>query len=63
MDFCEKLLKEEKTAVVPGTAFGGLGEGHVRMSYASSFDNLKEAMIRIERFLGKLRKKPRGAHL
>ena len=54
MDFCGKLLKQEKTAVVPGTAFGGLGEGYVRMSYASSFDNLKEAMIRIERFLKKV---------
>lgn len=57
MEFCEKLLKQEKTAVVPGTAFGGLGEGYVRMSYASSFDRLKEAMIRIERFLGKLKGK------
>lgn len=57
MEFCEKLLKKEKTAVVPGTAFGSLGEGYVRMSYASSFDNLKEAMIRIERFLGTLKHK------
>ncbi len=55
MEFSQKLLEEEKTAVVPGTAFGSLGEGYVRMSYASSFDNLKEAMIRIERFLGRIR--------
>ncbi|MBD3425805.1 MAG: aminotransferase class I/II-fold pyridoxal phosphate-dependent enzyme [Candidatus Omnitrophica bacterium] len=51
MEFAEKLLKKEKVAVVPGTAFGPSGEGHVRMCYASSFENLKEAMKRIERFL------------
>lgn len=56
MDFCQKLLEDEKTAVVPGTAFGASGEGYVRMSYASNFDKLKEAMERIERFLGKLNK-------
>jgi aminotransferase len=51
LDFSNKLLKEEKVAVVPGTAFGACGEGHVRMSYASSMENLKEAMTRIERFV------------
>jgi len=57
LDFANRLLKEEKVAVVPGTAFGACGEGHVRMSYASSLENLKEAMTRIERFLNKHRSK------
>lgn len=51
MEFSEKLLKKEKVACVPGTAFGSLGEGYLRISYASSFDNLKEALVRMERFL------------
>ncbi|MFH1655246.1 MAG: aminotransferase class I/II-fold pyridoxal phosphate-dependent enzyme [Candidatus Omnitrophota bacterium] len=51
MDFAMKLLKKKKVAVVPGTAFGPSGEGYVRMSYASSFDNLKEAILRISDFL------------
>ncbi len=51
MDFCQRLLKEQKTAVVPGTAFGASGEGYIRISYASSLDNLKEALTRIEKFL------------
>jgi len=54
MDFAQRLLKKEKVAAVPGTAFGSTGEGYLRMSYANSFDNLKEAMNRIERFLRKL---------
>ncbi|MCG2714268.1 MAG: aminotransferase class I/II-fold pyridoxal phosphate-dependent enzyme [Candidatus Omnitrophica bacterium] len=53
MDFSRKLLEEEKVAVVPGTAFGANGEGYIRISYASSLDNLKEALIRIKRFLEK----------
>ena len=53
MEFSQKLLEEQKVAVVPGTAFGSSAEGYVRMSYASSFDNLKEAMSRIEVFLKK----------
>jgi aminotransferase len=51
MEFCQRLLKEEKVAVVPGTAFGEHGEGHIRISYASSMENLKEALLRMERFL------------
>ncbi len=51
IDFANKLLHEQKVAVVPGTAFGANGEGYVRMSYASSLDNLKEAITRIEKFL------------
>jgi aminotransferase len=53
MDFSRKLLEEEKVAVVPGTAFGSSGEGYIRISYASSLDNLKEALIRLQRFLEK----------
>lgn len=49
--FCEQLLKEEKVAVVPGTAFGPSGEGFIRCSYASSIENIKEALKRMERFL------------
>ncbi len=55
MDFSRKLLEEEKVAVVPGTAFGANGEGYIRISYASSLDNLKEALVRIKRFLEKRR--------
>ncbi|MBO4457301.1 MAG: aminotransferase class I/II-fold pyridoxal phosphate-dependent enzyme [Butyrivibrio sp.] len=53
-DFCTKLLKEEKLAVVPGTAFGDCGEGYIRISYAYSLDNLKAAMERLEKFISKL---------
>ncbi|MCI9210121.1 MAG: aminotransferase class I/II-fold pyridoxal phosphate-dependent enzyme [Eubacterium sp.] len=55
-EFAERLLESEKVAVVPGTAFGTCGEGFVRISYASSLENLKEALERIEHFIGKLRK-------
>jgi aminotransferase len=51
MDFCQKLLKEYKVAVVPGTAFGKCAEGYIRISYASSMENLKEALDRMEKFL------------
>ncbi len=50
-DFSLKLLREEKVAVVPGTAFGACGEGYVRCAYATSMDNIKEAVIRLRRFL------------
>ncbi len=53
-EFATELLKEEKVAVVPGTAFGDCGEGFVRISYAYSLDNLKEALGRIGRFVNKL---------
>ena len=53
MEFCETLLKEEKVAVVPGSAFGGYGEGFIRCSYAYSVEELKEALVRIERFVKK----------
>ena len=53
-DFCIKLLNEEKVAVVPGNIFGACGEGFVRLAYPTSLDNLKEAAIRIKRFIDKL---------
>ncbi len=49
--FCEELLKEEAVAVVPGSAFGKGGEGHIRISYAASIQNIEEAMDRMERFV------------
>ncbi len=55
-EFCERLLTEERVAVVPGTAFGKSGAGHVRASYATSLSNIEEALNRIERFLNKLKK-------
>jgi aminotransferase len=53
MDFAQNLLKKEKVALVPGPAFGPSCEGNVRISYASSYENLKEAITRIKRYLGK----------
>ncbi len=52
-EFAEKLLVEEKVAVVPGDVFGESGEGHIRCSYASSMEQLQEAIRRIERFMKK----------
>lgn len=53
LEFCEKLLQEEKVAVVPGDAFGKSGDGYIRCSYAYSVAELKEALIRIEKFVKK----------
>ena len=50
-EFCEKLLIQEKVLVVPGTAFGDCGEGYIRACYASSTENIIEALKRIERFI------------
>ncbi len=49
-EFCERLLVEQKVLVVPGTAFGACGEGYIRACYASSMDNINEAMRRIKVF-------------
>lgn len=54
-EFANRLLQEEKVAVVPGTAFGACGEGFLRISYAYSLENLKEALERIGRFIQRLR--------
>ncbi len=53
-EFAEKLITHEKVAVVPGNVFGACGEGFIRCSYAASQEEIKEALERTERFLGKL---------
>jgi aminotransferase len=53
-EFCERLLQEEKAAIVPGTAFGECGEGFARISYAYSVEHIAKALDRIERFVKKL---------
>jgi aminotransferase len=53
MDFAKNLLLKQKVALVPGDAFGQSCRDHVRISYASSYDNLKEAIVRIEKYLKK----------
>jgi len=53
-EFAEKLLKEERVAVVPGTAFGACGEGFLRISYAYSLEDLKKALVRLKRFIKRL---------
>jgi aminotransferase len=53
--FCERLLKEEQVVIVPGSAFGERGVGHVRACYAASMENIDEACGRIERFVGRQR--------
>lgn len=54
-EFATRLLQEEKVAVVPGTAFGECGEGYVRCAYATSFEDIEEAMRRIEKFMKKIK--------
>ena len=56
-EFATRLLQEEKLAVVPGTAFGDCGEGFLRISYAYSIEELREAMGRINSFIQRLREK------
>lgn len=53
-EFAEKLLKQERVAVVPGDVFGESGEGHIRCSYATSMEELREAMKRIKKFIDSL---------
>ena len=54
-EFCEKLLLQEKVLAVPGNAFGECGEGFIRACYASSMENIMEALKRIEKFLNEVR--------
>ena len=56
-EFAERLLTEEKVAVVPGSAFGQYGEGHVRCCYATSLSDIEEALSRMKRFLERHRKR------
>lgn len=53
-EFANRFLQEEKVAVVPGTAFGDSGEGFLRISYAYSVEQLKEALGRLSRFVKRL---------
>lgn len=55
-DFCEKLLIEEKVAVVPGNAFGLSGEGNIRCCYAAGVSQIEEALTRMARFVKRYRK-------
>ena len=52
-EFSEKLLFEEKVAVVPGSSFGAAGSGYIRCAYCTAYDKLEEALVRMERFLKK----------
>ncbi len=53
-DFSTQLLQKENVAVVPGTAFGDCGEGHIRCSYATSMEDLKIALDKMEDFSAKI---------
>ncbi len=53
-EFSERLLHEQHVAVIPGGAFGASGEGYVRAAIATAYDDLEEALVRIERFIGSL---------
>ena len=50
MEFCERLLREQRVAVIPGKAFGECGEGYIRCSYAYSKDVIKECLDKISAF-------------
>ena len=54
-EFCENLLKAKGVAVVPGDAFGDCGAGHIRISYAASMENIKEAVKRMKEYLAELK--------
>ena len=63
-EFCERLLHEQEVAVIPGSAFGESGEGHVRISYSYSMNHLREACSRIRKFLQTLQAEKIGrAHV
>jgi len=53
-EFCNRLLQEEKVAIVPGNAFGDAGIGFARVSYATCYEQLEEALERIDRFVKKI---------
>ncbi len=52
--FCNRLLQEERVAIVPGNSFGLGGEGFARCSYATAYSKIEEALVRIERFVRKI---------
>jgi aminotransferase len=51
--FAEALLREESVAMVPGNAFGPGGEGFVRACYATKYEKIEEALVRMERFMAR----------
>jgi aminotransferase len=55
-EFAERLLVEEKVAMVPGSAFGATGKGHVRACYAASMEEIEEALVRVRRFVKRHRR-------
>ena len=55
-EFCTRLLRAKKVALVPGSAFGESGEGHVRLSYSYSMEHLSQALKLIEEFMGELKR-------
>ena len=55
-EFCDRLLREEKVGVVPGTCFGPQGKNHIRISYAASREQIREALKRMKRFVEKYKK-------
>lgn len=59
-EFCERLIREKKVAVVPGSAFGECGEGFIRASYCYSIKNIKEAINRIGEFVRELENDNKG---
>lgn len=59
-EFATRLLKEERVAVVPGSAFGECGEGFLRISYAYSLEDLKVALGRLGHFIQRLRNEQEG---
>ena len=54
-EFCEKFLMSKYVAIVPGNAFGECGEGFVRISYAASIEDIKEAMVRLKDFINDIK--------
>ena len=54
-EFCQRLLREEGVAIVPGTAFGECGEGFARISYAYSVEHIKKALEKMEIFVAKIK--------
>lgn len=62
MEFAQELLKSKKVALVPGSAFGASCDDFIRISYASSFNNLKEAVVRMNEFLKERKKAKRKSH-
>lgn len=55
VEFCSRLLREEQVAIIPGSAFGASGAGYARICYAADREKIREALVRMERFLARLR--------